>query len=245
MNYYYEDFTEDNYIKLLKLAKQNYKFISYEGYKTPGSNIIWRHDVDISMHRALRLAQLESEQGIKSTYFLYIHSEYYNLLEKEIIDVVKKIMSLGHYIGLHFDFHFYGLNLSNNTVEKLILKEKIFLEELLGQNIKAISFHMPEKYLEDVKTDEICGMVNTYGEYLKKHYTYCSDSNGYWRFSRLEDVLKDSSNKCLQILTHPAWWVPTVMSPRERISRAIDGRAHALHKAYDIGMKQRGRVNVK
>ena len=32
-------------------------------------------------------------------------------------------------------------------------------------------------------------MINTYAKYFKENVEYCSDSNGYWRYKRLEDFL--------------------------------------------------------
>ena len=57
MNYYFDDFTEDNYRQLIKLAKSNYNFIKYEDYNKKGKNLLWRHDIDFSVHRALKLAR--------------------------------------------------------------------------------------------------------------------------------------------------------------------------------------------
>jgi hypothetical protein len=49
----------------------------------------------------------------------------------------------------------------------------------------------------------------------------------------------------LQVLTHPEWWVPEPMSPRERVARAIDGRARRQHARYDEIMKAMRRENVR
>jgi hypothetical protein len=87
-------------------------------------------------------------------------------------------------------------------------------------------------------------MVNTYGAGLRKNFTYCSDSNGYWRFRRLQDVLEQAEDEKLHVLTHPVWWVPDVMSPRERLARCIDGRRDFQHRFYDQTLADYGRENV-
>jgi hypothetical protein len=66
-----------------------------------------RHDVDFSVHRSYALAKIEAEEGVHSTYFLWPHCKYYNLFEEEIVEIVDKIIELGHDIGLHFDYDFY------------------------------------------------------------------------------------------------------------------------------------------
>jgi len=88
-------------------------------------------------------------------------------------------------------------------------------------------------------------MINAYSKYLKSNFGYCSDSNGYWRFERLEDVLKEAKHEKLQVLTHPGWWVETPMSPRQRIQRCIDGRAINVGKNYDDLLNRMCRENVK
>lgn len=73
---------------------------------------------------------------------------------------------------------------------------------------------------------------------------YVSDSNGYWRYQRLSDVLENSENEKLHILTHPEWWTPEIMPPRERISRCIEGRSAKQHAIYDEALRKAGRLNV-
>ena len=58
--YNFSDFTESHYNLLLKTAKKNYTFESF-GTKSVKSHIILRHDVDLSVHRALALAKLEKK----------------------------------------------------------------------------------------------------------------------------------------------------------------------------------------
>lgn len=244
MNYYFEDFTEENYRSLLKIAKKYYNFIFYDDYKLEGQNVLWRHDIDFSAHRALRLAQIEAEEGVSSTFFILLHSEYYNLLEKEISQVIFEIINLGHKIGLHFDPTYYQIISDDNKDYGLHLDfERNFLNKVFKIDIKAFSYHNPIKDFM-ISSNEVAGMINCYSKYFTDHYSYCSDSNGFWRFKRLEDFIEDNKNNRVQVLTHPEWWVPEVMSPRDRISRCIDGRAIAQHTKYDIILNELGRENV-
>lgn len=64
----YSDFIEENYRRLLRLAKQRYSFIRYPDYAKEGTNILWRHDVDYSILRSLALAAIEHEEGVNSTF---------------------------------------------------------------------------------------------------------------------------------------------------------------------------------
>lgn len=247
MKYYFEDFTEESYRDLLRLAKENYKFIPYNQYRSEGKNILWRHDIDFSAHRAYRLAKIEAEEGIKSTFFIHFHNQFYNALEFEIKQLFIDIKELGHDLGLHFEPKFYGIEMKDIVnLQYYLVFEKNILEDLYKTKVSAFSIHNPDLGdWSNLKANEIAGMINTYSQYFKENYAYCSDSNGYWRFRPLRDILGSGEEQKLQILTHPAWWTPEPMSPRERISRCINGRALKQHKEYDELLRKMGRKNIK
>ena len=71
-----------------------------------------------------------------------------------------------------------------------------------------------------------------------------SDSNGFWRYRRLEDVLTEAKEERLQVLTHPEWLQDRVMTPRERVQRCIDGRAARVAERYDRYLADCGRPNI-
>jgi len=247
MNYFFEDFTECNYKDLIIATKNNYKFITYQDINdTNGKVVLWRHDVDFSMHRALCLATIEAYASVTTTYFFYLHSFMYNLLEDEIFQIGKEIIGLGHKIGLHFDPAFYNLDV-NETLRfyKCLSFEKKILEDLFETDVSVFSFHNPDAgnwiSFDDYKA---CEMVNTYSKKINESYYYCSDSNGYWRYNRLLDVINSKEDK-LHILTHPVWWVPEKMSPRSRVQRCIDGRKEKSGSIYDKTLVELNRVNVE
>lgn len=246
-NYYCEDFTEENYRNLLKLATAKYNCISFPDYKRTGNNLLLRHDLDASVHRAYKLAKIESEENIQSTFFLWMHSPHYNLFEGEVFDLVNEIIDLGHYIGLHFDASFYVRhNLNQNSLLDPLVYEKSIIEHYFKKGVSAFSFHEPtSSIISDYREDFYQGMVNTYSEYIRNNYAYCSDSNGYWRFKRLSDVLMQYECDNLQILTHPEWWTPNVLLPRERMTRCIDGRSRKQHIFYDKTLADLRRNNVR
>ena len=246
MDYHFTDFTEESYRALLRTARAEYRLIDYADYRAAGKNCLWRHDIDYSVHRGLRLAQIEAEESIKATYFVLLHSEFYHFGEKTVTAMLREILALGHRLALHFDPSYYDVG-DLESFSRWLDYEKQILETLFATTLHAFSIHQPDVGGDwmNLGRDEICGMVNTYGPHLKSEFTYCSDSNGYWRFRRLRDVLAEASAPKLQILTHPAWWTPEAMSPRSRVSRCVDGRAQACHDDYDGFMDlQPDRENV-
>lgn len=103
----FAEFTIPHYRRMLQVAASNYTFIGFDDDKRGERGILWRHDIDCSVHRALRLAEIESELGIRSTYFVQTGSMFYNALETEVRRRLHGIVSLGHDIGLHFDAQVY------------------------------------------------------------------------------------------------------------------------------------------
>ena len=242
MKYYESDFTEKNYRNILQKIKL--PTIFYDEIDKYESFALWRHDVDSSVHRAYALAKIEKELNIKATYFFLLSSMFYNVFELEIKELIEKILSLGHQIGLHFDPTLYEIK-TKDDLEKYLYFEKNIIETLLQTQIKVFSFHNPsDKILKEYEEFRYAGMINTYARFFKENIPYCSDSNGYWRYKRLEDFLNEGHKK-IQVLTHPEWWQKEVMKPRDRIQRCIDGRAKKTAKKYDELLQSLRRENVR
>jgi hypothetical protein len=249
MNYRIEDFTEQNYKQLIRLAKDRFKFIMYNKQQINMNErcLLWRHDIDFSVHRSLALAKIEADEGVCSTYFIHLSSRYYNVMESDILKRISKIIELGHEIALHFDCDFRR-NFANSKTDfedDLLFQKNIFYN-IFNFEPKAFSFHNPTDWdLRVLTASNYAGMVNTYSQEIRESYKYCSDSNGYWRFERLEDVLKSNETIKLQVLTHPEWWTPLPLLPYERIQRAIKGRQKTSLDFYNLSMEKLARVNVK
>ena len=108
-NIYFEEFTLLHYRELLSLAKQCFTFCFYKDFESLPNQLLWRHDIDFSIGNALVLAEIEAENNIQSTYFLLLHSPFYNLMDSRHLSIIKQIIALGHDIGLHFDPGFYQI----------------------------------------------------------------------------------------------------------------------------------------
>jgi hypothetical protein len=236
------DFTEAAYRALVRQARARYQFLTFPEAATAEAGVLWRHDIDISVHRALALARIEHDEQVRATYFVYLHSRFYNALEDTIVDRLKQIVSLGHEIGVHFDSRFTPRGMS---AADAILAERDVIAGAVGSVVRAVSFHDPDVPGVSISdADTIARLVNAYGAGIKARFAYGSDSNGYWRFKPLAEVIAGSGPR-LQVLTHPEWWVPEPMPPRARVARAIDGRAAYMAAKYDAAMKDVGRDNIR
>ena len=244
--YEFQDFTEDEYLRLLRIAKKNFTFTNYRKLcSTPGQKLIlWRHDVDFSLNRAASLAKIEADEGVSATYFIRTRGDAYSILEAQQKNLVHRILDLGHEIGLHFELSDILVS-SVSDLEKLLEREKVLFMNEFGFGISSFSFHNPTPELLAFSDVSYSGLFNAYADRFFSEVNYVSDSNGYWRFDQLESVLKDGSVDQLQVLTHPEWWVPEAMSPFERVKRAAHGRAEAFLASYEEGLADSGRENVR
>ncbi len=241
----FEDFTEEAYRDLLAIAKRRYLFQQY-GTETSKPHVLWRHDVDYSMHRAIRMARIEAENDVRATYFFLLHSELYNLFELEVFQRAREILSLGHWLGLHFDAGFYGGFDSEEQLEVKLVHEAQLFEQVFEHRVRAFSLHNTDvSNSARFDADLIGGILNATGRGIRDRYAYVSDSNGYWRFQRLRDVLQSAVHPRLHVLTHPEWWQAEAMSPRARIVRCIEGRRAYTEESYDRLLQTYGRTNIR
>ncbi len=225
----YADFTMADYERLLYLALGKYQFCSFNDFRNKDSFIIWRHDVDMSPHRAAAFAKIEYQLGVRATYFINLHSDYYNLFEQQTGEIIREIVRLGHHIGLHFD-HLACRSESYADATKVMLKERKLLESYFETPIRSFSFHLTNDFSFNADKETYAGMQNATSRYFREQVKYCSDSTGVWRYDRLEDVLLSGEHKRLQVLTHPCMWQDSPMSPRDRYKRCIYGRADSNWK---------------
>jgi hypothetical protein len=237
-----EDFTEVHYRLLLRMAKATYSFVTYDSIPWGTRFILWRHDLDYSINRAAALASIEAEEGITATYFVNPRSDFYNPFEPDQARLLKHILGMGHRLGLHLDANCNDLE-DEDQLNRRVMQEMSWLEDAFDVRPVVFSFHNPG--VAQLKWDADCygGAINTYSRRFKTEIPYCSDSNGYWRFRRLFDVLTDTKDPCLQVLTHPGWWQEAVMPPRQRIFRSVFGRAASTMRAYDTNMQLQDRTN--
>lgn len=241
--YHFADFTRANYRALLGLARRTYQFRDYNHAPSHERFVLWRHDVDYSVHSAAALARIEADEGVRATYFFRLRSELYNLMEQPVLELAREIASLGHHIGLHLDTADYDIRTEADLDEPVQWEAQI-LERLIDRPVVAVSFHQPTELLLTCQRAQYGGRLNTYAARFQYDVGYVSDSNGYWRHRRLTDVLTDAPDFNLQVLTHPEWWTDEPMSPAARIERCIAGRADSMRTYYRDDMRRAGRINV-
>lgn len=239
--YRFDDFTLGNYRRLLRLAKERgFEFILHKDEFVDGrKDVIWRHDVEFEPDIALRMARIEADEGVRATYFFQLHSPYYNLFDEHYTKVFHEITGLGHHAGLHFDCRYWGIT-DEAQLDKYITLDRTYMETAMNTAVDTFSFHNTTPFTQSCLEYRYGNLINVYADFFKKHYAYCGDSLGYWRFDRLEDVLRDDNVRHLQALTHDANWSDEVMSPRKRFASAMNARAQRLIDGQVNGLHKNG-----
>src|SRR5947207_13599248 len=104
-----------------------------------------RHDVDVDLGKALRMAEIEHEHGVPATYMIMNASLMYSLRDGSVRRALRELQSLGHEVGLHFDCP-EELRQQEGDVSQLQGKIEAAcseLEECIAVPVKSLSFHRP------------------------------------------------------------------------------------------------------
>jgi hypothetical protein len=206
-------FNLKTYKMLVKYLAQIYKIVPFsEIPDEDGSYLVLRHDIDVSLEPALKMAEIEHEMEVRSTYFVWLSGKGYNPLEGRNVCLMQKLCALGHEIGLHYDTYQYECY-GKNDIEALKMEIDI-LENLLVRKITAISCHdfrgNPYSFLK------IPGYINADDPHLRDVYVF--ESRKLWSVKSLFILLNNHPRR-VQLLIHPCHW---------------EGKAHVKTKLDDF-----------
>ena len=204
------NFSTKHYIQTLKNYQKTHSFCFFNDCSN--NDVILRHDVDFSLEDALRIATIENDLGINSTYFILLHSELYNPLGYVSSKLISKILKFGHKIGLHYDEVFFEQ--TNVNASEGLKKEIDLLEQHFNTNIEVVARHNPSLRKKKTPVKLPKGVVDAMHDKFTVERKYLSDSVQYWR----ENCFCNHYNNFtkLQILTHPALWTDEGL-PRSQI----------------------------
>ncbi len=175
-------FDLEHYRELLQAAKAGgYRWASFDAEPREG-DLFLRHDVDLSLDAALRLAELEAVEGAAATYFLLTESVFYNLASSEGSAAIERLRELGHRVGLHAVWPNARLD---------------------GRFDPVVAWHNPDP---EYMSAPVEGAVNVMQAPWFAPETYRSDSNQQWRHGCPHEELAAGAFPWLQLLTHPEIW---------------------------------------
>ncbi|MFN8224503.1 MAG: hypothetical protein U0R50_14785 [Gaiellales bacterium] len=188
-----EPWSLESYRELVEAALAGgYEPIGFET-EPRGRAIYLRHDVDLSLDAALRMARIEAEVGVFATYFLMTESVFYNLASHEGAETLAELRSLGHCVGLHAVYPHARFD---------------------DRFDRVVAWHNPDPEYMSAPVD---GAINVMEPRRFDPATYRSDSNQHWRSGDPRDDLRAGAFPWLQLLTHPEIWA----YPGERMGETM------------------------
>lgn len=173
-----------HYGEILDAARAgDYRWATFAERPSPGA-LFLRHDVDLSLDAAVRLAELEAERGVTATYLLMTESVFYNLDSSEGAATLRRLRELGHAVGHH------------------AIHPRAIVDDARFDPV--VAWHNPDP---ETMSDPIEGAVNVMQAPWFDPATYRSDSNQHWRSGCPHADLRAGVFPWLQLLVHPEIWV--------------------------------------
>ena len=222
------NFTLKHYEEICKkIAKSQYKICFFNEYSPDYKDvIILRHDVDLDLEQSMKIANIENKYNIKSTFFLWLRSPFYNIFEKKYTDIIYKIINLGHQIGLHFDESSYRIE-NEIDLNNYIEKETNILKSFFKMNIHAVSMHRPSKWILD-NDIQLKKYINVYSKMYFEEFKYFSDSRRQWKEGCVCKKINTNKYNKLHILIHPFWWTNNSVNLDKRMANFIKEKSSKI-----------------
>lgn len=203
--------------------------------------IILRHDVDLDLDCAYKLALIEFKEDITSTFFILTSSATYNPLSKSNREYIKKVSDMGFEIGLHFDPILYGDILCEEMIEK-VNREASILTSITEKPIKSISLHNPSIH---GKYPLFEGYKNAYDPNIFSNDYYMSDSQRNFRGKNPYDFVRKALNHPIQILLHPCHFAPNVITYGEIFFKHLYRYMDEIDTIYKVNSSYRSVIKGK
>lgn len=259
MSSFSSDFSYAYFIRILEVIRANYQLhvLSSASSVLQGAGkplLFLRHDIDVDLNLALRMAEIEHRYGIHSTYMIMNAGSLYSLEDFSSRKLVREIQALGHEIGLHFNCpeQFRNEDSSAAKIRKIVEEASSQLEEAVGERIGSFSFHCPVPSMLRGPL-KIADRINAYAAPLMENYL--SDSKGSWREGEPLLKLERPYARTWQVLIHPIWWNKIHMPAEDRLEYYFRQRTHSWTAtqtaAFDLklawtlpGVRRRGRITA-
>jgi len=186
------------YRKFLVHMKNHGEILPLGEYASSNA-IILRHDVDFDIEAAYRLALIEAEYGIRSTFFILTTCRTYNPFSVSNRTKLEEMVKLGFEIGLHFDPTIY--NTSNiDRLTDFVNKEAEMLSCVSGRSVCSISLHNPSIHGQ---YPLFKGYRNAYDSLFFSDEFYFSDSRMEFRGKNPYEFVERVKKHTIQVLLHP------------------------------------------
>ena len=186
------DFTLKSYTKYIRAIQKSYpNIIRFDEFfcmdPKPDSFCLIRHDVDRRPKKALQMARLENQMGIRATYYFRAKKHVFKP------DIIQEISNLGHEVGYHYE----SLSDTRGNLPRALEDFKFHLERFKKiVPVKTVSMHgrplMPydnrDLWRNAENREHLVEEHSIYGEvYLDIDYrgvAYLNDTGRNWTSDR-------------------------------------------------------------
>lgn len=232
----YQDY--DNFLKFIKDNDYQVYTVGEWFENKPNEAIIIRHDVDVDILSAKKIADIEwNRYCIKTTYCVMPTSPAYNLYEPIYQEALTSIQENEHEIGLHFNISDnYNKNYVFDDYQLIYLKhlidynKKVLLPMLeLQRDITALSYHNPSVIgLQMNEYPIIEGYNNTHYREIFQEDRYLSDSCQELRQNPFDFIEENYGKFPLQLNFHPLHFTEWGEDYRGIINRYVQQQSKIL-----------------
>jgi hypothetical protein len=218
-----EELTYQNFVSILEALTLQFEIRPLRDrfcHTNARPALFMRHDVDVSLKRAVRLAEIEARLGVRATYMVIPNSPLYRITDDPGRSALGRLCDLGHEVALHFDIpeQDRSKDVGIDDIADQINLAGDAIEQITGVPVRSVSFHRPPPdFLRGPET--ICHKVNAYSEALMANYV--SDSKGRWS-SGWPERLNQSAGAINQVLIHPIWWGDVHVPPEQRLQQFFE-----------------------
>jgi len=205
-------FTEEHYRQIMvSFLEAGYRFIGFaEADPSAERRVILRHDVDLSIDDALRIARIDSGLGIASCFHFLITAEIYNLSSRAGQAAIAEIRSLGHTVGLHLD----PVAIADGDMDSpdfyMRLGKLFELASLIIGKLDSYSIHRPASVgkLDNLLPERLGFPVPCFADAdrYRRDMQFMSDSRRQWRQGCVCNRIDALAGRSLQLVLHPIWW---------------------------------------
>jgi hypothetical protein len=134
------------------------------------------------------MAKLEYMHGVRSTYYVLLHSEWYNALATDNMGIWQQIKSLGHELAFHYNGRYDG--------------DLAAVHEAFCSMARTDSIEVSQHLVGITPEITMPASLHNRPTIMNEGYTYIADSGGWWR----NGCICQHTDKKLMFLSHAEWW---------------------------------------
>lgn len=173
------DLTLANYRVLCDAISQKQsdcRFITNLNSSVSNQLVILRHDVDRKPNRALRMAKLEFDAGIKSTYYFRSTNDVFKP------EIMKEIERMGHEVGYHYEVLVKAKGDVDKAIELFEKELSSFREHVEVRSICSHGSPLSQYDSRDIWNNNSFSKFGVFGDasISISGFTYYSDTGGKW-----------------------------------------------------------------